>query len=165
MDDQDRQNTMDALEESTEWTIWKTKDKRWTPLLRQAGYPQLLDRHKNQQSDCWGFKIKGWWRRGDIRATKPKKSFECWVKTAKDVPTEAKKTLMEALMAPQQNAGKDEYIVDLEDNENLYCLVTESGLIGAFDFTEACTVGGGSCDPPTRSRIQQGRQRRRRVEF
>ncbi len=32
MDDQDRQNTMDAFEESTEWTIWKTKEKRWTPL-------------------------------------------------------------------------------------------------------------------------------------
>ena len=69
MDDQDRQNTMVALEESTEWTIWKTKDKRWTPLLRQAGYHQLLDIHKNKQSDCWGFKIKGWCRRGDIRAT------------------------------------------------------------------------------------------------
>jgi hypothetical protein len=60
MDDQDRQNTMTVLKESTEWTIWKTKDKRWTPLLRQAGYHQLLDIHKNKQSDCWGFKIKGW---------------------------------------------------------------------------------------------------------
>ena len=60
MDDQDRQNTMSVLKESTEWTIWKTKDKRWTPLLRQAGYHQLLDIHKNKQSDCWGFKIKGW---------------------------------------------------------------------------------------------------------
>jgi hypothetical protein len=106
MDDQDRQNTMTVLEESTEWTIWKTKDTRWTPLLRQAGYHQLLDIHKNKQSDCWGFKIKGW--------------FECWVKTAADVPTEAKKTLMKALMVPQRNAGKDEYIVDLEGNEKLY---------------------------------------------
>ncbi len=151
MDDQDKQNTMAALEESAEWTIWKTKDKRWTPLLRQAGYHQLLDIHKNKQSDCWGFKIKGWWRRGDIRATKPKKSFECWVKTAADVPTEAKKTLMKALMAPQRNAGKDEYIVDLEGNEKSYWLGTESGLIGAFGFAGACTAGDGSCDPPTRS--------------
>lgn len=52
MDDQDRQNTISVLEESTEWTIWKTKDKRWTPLLRQAGYHQLLDIHENKQSDC-----------------------------------------------------------------------------------------------------------------
>jgi hypothetical protein len=89
MDDQDRQNTMSVLKESTEWTIWKTKDKRWTPLLRQAGYHQLLDIHKNKQSDCWGFKIKGWCRRGDIRATKPKKSFECWVKSAADTPRKA----------------------------------------------------------------------------
>jgi hypothetical protein len=59
MDDQDRQNTMAVFKESTEWTIWKTKDKRWTPLLRQAGYHQLLDIHKNKQSDCWGFRIKG----------------------------------------------------------------------------------------------------------
>ena len=140
MDDQDRQNTMTVLVESTEWTIWKTKDKRWTPLLRQADYHQLLDIHKNKQSDCWGFKIKGWWRRGDIRVTKPKKSFEYWVKTAKDVPTEARKTLMEELTVPRQNAGKDEYIVDLEDNEKLYWLGTESGLIGAFGFAGACTA-------------------------
>ena len=116
----DRQNTMVALKESTEWTIWKTKDKKWTSLLRQAGYHQLLDIHKNKKSKCWGFKIKGWWRRGDIRTTKPKKSFECWVKTVKGVSKEAKKTLMEALTAPQRNAGKDEYIVDLEGNEKLY---------------------------------------------
>jgi hypothetical protein len=42
------------------------------------------------------------------------------VKTAADVPTEAKKTLMKALMATQRNAGKDEYIVDLEGNEKSY---------------------------------------------
>ena len=87
--------------------------------------------------------------RRDIRTTKPKKSFECWVKTAADVPTETKKTLMEALMTPQQNAGKDEYTVDLEGNEKLYWLDTESGLIGAFGFAGACTAGDGSCDPPT----------------
>ena len=58
---------------------------------------------------------------------------------------------MEALMAPQQNAGKDEYIVDLEGNEKLYWLGTESGLIGAFGFAGACTSADGSCDPPTRS--------------
>ena len=73
------------------------------------------------------------------------------MKTAADVPTAAKKTLLEALMAPQQNAGKDEYIVDLEGNEKLYWLGTESGLIGAFGFAGACTAGDGSCDPPTRS--------------
>ena len=126
---------MDVLEESTEWTIWKTKDKRWTPLLRQAGYHQLLDIHKKKQSDCWGFKIKGWWRRGHIKGTKLKKSF----------------ALVEALMASQQNAGKDECIVDLEGNEKLYWLGTESGLLGAFGFAGACTAGDGSCDPPTRS--------------
>jgi hypothetical protein len=109
MDDQDRQNTMVMLKESTTCPIWKTKDKRWTPLLRQAGYHQLLDIHKNKQSDCWGFKIKGWWWRGDIRVTKPKKSFECWVKSATDTPKETNKSLMEALMTLQQNAGKDEY--------------------------------------------------------
>jgi hypothetical protein len=59
-------------------------------------------------------------KRRDIRTTKPKKSFECWVKTAADVSKETKKTLMEALTAPQRNAGKDEYIVDLEGNEKLY---------------------------------------------
>ena len=54
-------------------------------------------------------------------------------------------------MVSQQNTGKDEYIVDLEDNEKLYWLDTESGLIGVFGFTGACTAGDGSSDPPTRS--------------
>jgi hypothetical protein len=73
------------------------------------------------------------------------------VKTTADVPTEAKKTLMEALMTPHQNTGKHEYVVDLEGNEKLYWLGTESGLIGSFGFAGAYTVGDGSCDPPTRS--------------
>ncbi len=98
-----------------------------------------------------GVKIKGWWRRGDIRDTKPKKSFECWVKTAADVPTAVMKTLMETLTVPQQNAGKDQYIVDFEGNAKLYWLGTESALIGAFGFSGACTIGDGSCDLPTRS--------------
>jgi hypothetical protein len=73
------------------------------------------------------------------------------VKSAADVPKESNKSLMEELMAPQQNAGKDEYIVDLEGHEKLYWLVTESGHIGTFGFAGACTAGDGSCDPPTRS--------------
>jgi hypothetical protein len=73
------------------------------------------------------------------------------VKIADDVPTEAKKTLVETLMVAQQNTGKDECVVDLEGNEKLYRLGTESGLIGAFGFTGACTTGDDSCDPPTRS--------------
>jgi hypothetical protein len=71
------------------------------------------------------------------------------VKTTAGVSKEAKQTLMEALTVPQRNAGKNEYIVDLEGNEKLYWLGTESGLIGAFGFAGACTEGDGSCDPPT----------------
>lgn len=58
---------------------------------------------------------------------------------------------METLMAPQQNAGKDEYTVDLEGNEKLYWLGTESGLVGAFGFAGVYTDGDGSCGPLTRS--------------
>ena len=49
------------------------------------------------------------------------------------------------------NVGKDAYTVDLENNEKLYWLDTESGLLGTFGFEGAYTVGDGSCDPPTRS--------------
>jgi hypothetical protein len=59
------------------------------------------------------------------------------VKSSADAPKETNKSLMESLMAPQQNAGKDEYIVDLQDHSKLYWLVTESGLIGAFGFAGA----------------------------
>jgi hypothetical protein len=97
--------------------------------------------NKDKKAECWGFKIKGWWRKGDIRTTKPRKSFECWVKTTSDVPTGSQKSLTEALTAPQHNVGKDTYTVDLENNEKLYWLGMESGLLGAFGFEGACTGG------------------------
>ncbi len=90
-----------------------------------SGYVRIITR---------GFKIKGWWRKGDIRTTKTRKFFECWVKTISDVPTGAQEALTETLMTPQYNVGKDAYTVDLESNENLYWLGTESGLLGAFGF-------------------------------
>ena len=63
----------------------------------------------------------------------------------------AQESLVEALISPQYNVGKDVYTVDLENNEKLYWLGTESGLLGSFGFEGACTVGDVSCDPPTRS--------------
>lgn len=48
------------------------------------------------------------------------------------------------LLAPQQNLGKDECIVDLKGHESQYWLETESGLLGAFKFEGACTTGDGS---------------------
>ena len=62
-----------------------------------------------------------------------------------------KESLTEALTAPQHNVGKDAYTVDLENDEKLYWLVTESGLLGTFGFEGTCTEGDGSCDPPTKS--------------
>ena len=72
------------------------------------------------------------------------------MKTTSDVPTGVQESLTEPLTAPQHNVGKDAYTVDLESHEKLYWLVTESGLLGAFDFEGACTTGDGSCDPPTK---------------
>jgi hypothetical protein len=82
MDNQDRQNTSEKLKTTSDWTIWKTRDKEWSLALQEEGFHQLLNIHKDKQVECWGFKIKGWWRKGDIRTTKPRKSFECWVKTS-----------------------------------------------------------------------------------
>ena len=108
-----------------EWTIWKTRDQKWSPVLQKEGFHQLLNIHKDKEAVCWGFKIKGWWWRGDIRTTKTKKSFECWVKTTADVPTETQESLTEALMTPQNNDGNHTYTVDLESNENCAVLHTD----------------------------------------
>ena len=43
MDDQDWHNTMATLKATREWTIWKTKDKEWSPALQRAG----------QSFECW----------------------------------------------------------------------------------------------------------------
>ena len=115
------------------------------------GFHQFLNIHEDNQEECWGFKIKGWWWEGDIRTTKTRKSFECWVKTTSDVPRGAQESLTEALIAPQHNVGKDAYTVDLESNEKMYWLDPESGLLAAFGFEGASTVGDDSSDPPKRS--------------
>ncbi len=91
--------------------------------LREPGFHQLLNIHEDKRGECWGFKIKGWWRKGDIRTTKPRKSFECWVKTTLDVPIGSQKSLTQAL----------------------------TGLLGAFGCEGTYTAGDGSCDPQTKS--------------
>ena len=126
------------------WVIWKAKDTKWSPILQAAGYHQILKydkktrvprgvhmgtticqtppaaRHISQEGDHWGFKIKGWWRTGDIKATKPKKTFECWVNSAENTPDKAQKRIMTALKTPHQAFGKDEYIVNLQGHEQHY---------------------------------------------
>ena len=78
---------------------------------------------------------------GDIRTTKSMKSFECWVKTTSDAPIGAQESLTEALTVPKHNVGKDAYIVDLESDEKLYWLDTDSGLLGDFGFEGTYTEG------------------------
>ena len=52
MDNQDRQNTLVKLETTSEWTIWKTRDKEWSPVLQKVGFHQILDKHKDKQVEC-----------------------------------------------------------------------------------------------------------------
>ena len=146
MEDQDRQDSLEVLRDKDNWVVWKTKDDAWTHELRQAGFHQLLALDKNTKAGSWGNKIKGWWRRGDIKATKCKKTRECWVKCPANVPSDAPKTIKDALLAPQQSYGKDSYTIDLAGPEATYWLWTESGLLGAFHFDGACTAGDGSCE-------------------
>ena len=73
------------------------------------------------------------------------------MKTTSDAPIGAQDSLTEALTVPQHNVGKDAYIVDLESDEKLYWMDTESGLLGDFGFEGTCTVGDDSYDPPTKS--------------
>ena len=126
--------------------VWKTKDNKWTHELQKAGFQQLLALDKNTTAGSWGNKIKRWWRRGDIKATKCRKIRECWVKSPVNAPREAQNAIKNALLAPQKNYGKDSYTIDLAGPEATYWLGTESGLLGAFHFDGACTAGDGSCE-------------------
>ena len=119
MDEEDREETMDTLQQLDEWVIWKSKDK-WSPLLKAAGFHQLLYIKKDTQEDCWGSKIKGWWRTGDIRVKKPNKTYECWVKRKATTPLGAQETMITELQAPNHNFGKDEYMIDMTGHEVHY---------------------------------------------
>ena len=93
------------------------------------------------QEECWGSKIKGWWRTGDIQVKKPKKIFECWVKDKTRVPLGAQDTIITALQTPNHNFGKDEYVLDMTGHGAQYWQGTESGLLRVFEFQGACTTG------------------------
>jgi hypothetical protein len=83
---------------------------------------------------------------GDIKATKCKKTREYWVKSPANAPSTEARDITETLLTPGKNYGKDSYTIDLTGAEATYWLGTESGLLGAFQFDGACTVGDGSCD-------------------
>jgi hypothetical protein len=146
MDDQDRRDSMETLRTQDNWVVWKTKDKDWTQELQQTGFVQILSLDKDTRMNKWIHKIKGWWRRGDIKVTKCKKMVECWVKSQVKVPRVSQAVIKTALMTLQQRYGKDSYTIDLTGLERTYWLGTESGLLGAFHFDGACTAGDGSCD-------------------
>ena len=87
-------------------------------LPKGSGLPPI---HQDIQDECWGFKIKGWWRTGDIRVKKPKKTCQCWVRNKTEVPAGAQESITPALLAPNHNFGKDEYVVNLAGHEARYC--------------------------------------------
>ena len=76
MDDKDKQNSMAVLHDTENWVVWKTKDKTWTHVLKREGFHQLLSFNKDEKENNSGFKIKGWWRRGDMKVTMHKSTFE-----------------------------------------------------------------------------------------
>lgn len=120
MDEQDRSDSLAILQNTEQWVVWKTKDKEWSRTLKNEGFHQILSFNKEEKEDFSGFKIKGWWRRGDIKVTKQKSTFECWVKSPTSVPKEVQGTIRTALTTPQRNYGKDSYILDLDGPERTY---------------------------------------------
>ena len=69
MEDKEKQSSMEALRDTEHWVIWKTKDDIWTHTLNREEFHQILSFDKDTKANSWGQKIKGWWRRGDIKAT------------------------------------------------------------------------------------------------
>ncbi len=86
---------------------------------------QFLHIQKDMQDECWGSKIKGWWRTGDIRVKKPKKIFECWAKDKTKVTWGAQKSIIMSLESLNHNFGNDENVVDMIGHEAQYCQGTE----------------------------------------
>jgi hypothetical protein len=136
-----RQDSLETLREKDNWVIWKTKDNKWTQELHRTDLHQLLSLNKNTRADGWDNKVKGWWRRGVIKAKMPKKQG---VKSPVNVPSESVKDIKETFMTPGQNYAKNSYTIDLTGSEATYWLGTESDLLGTFHFDGACTDGDGS---------------------
>jgi hypothetical protein len=142
MDEDDRMDTIDILQQSDEWVIWKSKDK-WSDTLKITGFHQLLYINKDDQEVCLGSKIKGWWRTGDIRVKKPKKTYECWVKNKTKVPLGSHDVIITTLQVHNHNFDKDE--------------------CGRHDRTRNTLLSGNRIGPPRSVRIQGSMHLRRRI--
>ncbi len=75
------------------------------------------------------------------------------MKSPSNAPRGARDDIKTVLLTPQQNYGKDRYIIDLVGPEETYWLGTESVLLGFFHFDGACTSGDGSCDVASLSMV------------
>ena len=75
MDDQDKQNSLTALQETGKWVVWKTKRQNMDSHFEEGGLSPTPPFNKDEKENISGFTIKGWWRRGDIKVTKLKSTF------------------------------------------------------------------------------------------
>ena len=60
MDDQDSHNTMTTLEATNEWTIWKTKDKEWSPTLQKTFFHPGPQHTQGQAHRMLGIQDQAW---------------------------------------------------------------------------------------------------------
>ena len=51
MDEEDKTDTINNLDQSDQWVIWKTKDK-WSVSLKNADFHQLLYIHQDIPDEC-----------------------------------------------------------------------------------------------------------------
>jgi hypothetical protein len=58
MDNEDRQDSLEALREKDNWVIWKTKDTKWTQELQRAGFHQLLSLNKTPERTAGAIKSR-----------------------------------------------------------------------------------------------------------
>ena len=61
-----------GVAQTDKWVIWKTKDNLWTKRLKNAGFHEVFSTDNATETTSCGFKIKGWWRKGDIPTTQHK---------------------------------------------------------------------------------------------
>jgi ribonuclease HI len=154
MDNTDRENSLQDIQEAKSGLIWKERDDTWSEKLLAAGLTKIPI-ITNKKIRAQGIREKGWWRTGELKTsmTPANHKLECWTPTPLPPHTQSAliNALQQALQAPSNTDNKDECILDLIGPEKDYWNGTEAGRLKAYNFPGTCAAGDGSNHEKTKT--------------
>ena len=158
LDEQGKKEVLADLDGQKDWVLWKKVPKTKEEWLEDNSLTTVgVCIFKGNAKQGGSVKVKGWWKRGDIKTAASKVGMQCWIHTegAEKLRAQAAEreqgTRLEEVVNRIEQAWKceqrsDEYKLTLQGPEQFFWRGSEAGLLGIFDFPGILAGGDGSED-------------------